>query len=68
MSFLICLCIYGKGVKNMRVLIIKLTPFSTTTLENVTDILFANNTYTIEYGANQFVTYDANDYKISILF
>lgn len=50
----------------MKILIIKRDGFGVTQIDNVTSISFANNTYTIVAGSTS--TYNADDYRVSILW
>lgn len=51
----------------MKILIVKLSPFSTQTIDNVISVSYANNTYTVTTGSGS-TTYSKSDYKISILW
>ena len=49
----------------MKVLVIRLSPFSTQEITGVTSISYANHTYTVTTGSGS-TTYSDSDYKISI--
>ena len=51
----------------MTVVVIKLNPFSTVQLNNVSSISYADNTYTVVAGGVTY-TYAKADYKINILW
>ena len=51
----------------MKVVIISKTTFTCTTIQNVSSISFASNTYTITAGGTT-TTYSADNYNVSILW
>lgn len=51
----------------MQVVVIKLSPFESKTIADVTSISYANNTYTITSGSGS-QTFSKDEYKINILW